>query len=369
MSATTSPSPANSGGCPNNVWNHVNGCTCVPDPALQQASVAAFPTTMLDEDDWDGEFSDKALSDLGGDAGRTAFHRLAHKPQDLDADDIAQEVRIALLKAKESGRLPEEWSSVREYAHGIARKIAADQRWAGELRPEDRRAISILRRWADRSEQEMGRSLTSKEWLDGYDRVMAEWHDPRRKPTAAFKRYAANNGVLAARQTSLDGMAESYGGYDRIDEVATALPQVDDHAGSSTWVEKTNAMLDVPGKTAAAARRRMMWNVVAEHSDLPYARPALLSDKAAFRHRRELKTDADVMAAADAYEQGERSPRVDALFAPYEPNGPDESVRSKVASAFLSNPLARANAHDLWDGALMFSANRYADESRRAWDA
>jgi len=358
--------------CPNNIWNHTDGCSCVPNQSLQPAAVAAFPTFIAAEDE--AGFSDEALVTLGGEVGRRAFDRLPYKPTDgTDGEDIAQEVRIALIQARDSGRLPEEWDQVRAYAHRLARNVAADQRWAGELRPEDRRAIGILRKWADASEQELGRPLNSGEWLRGYERVMAEWHDPRHKPTAAFKRYAANHGVLAARESSLDAMAEAHGGYDRIEEVSAIADQIngagDDGQGPSSWVEKTNAMLDAPGKAAAAARRRMMWNVVAEHSDLPMARPALLSDKAAFRHRAALKDDEAVRAAADAYWDGEHSARVDALFAPYEPDGPDDRIRRKVADAFLNNPMARTNAHDLWDGALMFSAKRYAAESQRAWDA
>ena len=91
----------------------------------------------------------------------------------------------------------------------------------------------------------------------------------------------------------------------------------------------------------------------------------MLSQQRITEYRSVLKSEADIVNAVAAWEAGESTPAVTALFAPF--GDIDERDRRKVAAS-LRGPM-RGRAHDMWISALDFTNTRFAGESQAAWDA
>ena len=266
----------------------------------------------------------------------------------LDVDEIAGELVVKVLKARAEGKTIR---GLRTYLSTLSSQVVIDA-W-NPLSDTDRRAMRIFTQALAEAEATRGRQLTGMERRELATMIRDQWPNPHViQPTHAFIDVAV---VGRARPMILDDDEP----IRSIQAPASVLAR-----GAGSWVDQASEMHENQARSVTRVRR-LMWNVAAEANDLPYVRPAGHPQNRVTEYRSVLKTEADVVNAIAAWEAGESTPAVTALFAPF--GEISESDRRRVANS-MRGPL-RGRAYDLWISALDFTNNRFAEESQAAWDA
>lgn len=268
----------------------------------------------------------------------------------VEVDDIAQEALLAVLERQANGGTVHD---VKGYMHTSAWGIA-NQAGNTAVRQENRKALKLFNTEVDRRVAALGRPLTSVEQDQIAADIRENWHDPRRKPSVDFRRYAGQMEVSMDAQESADAAgyltpASTLGrpGEDNPFEVRPgsaldrALDAVEGHAG-----DRRDA-------------RRMLWNALAENSDgAPMVDAGTLSQRKVTAARAVMKSHrGGVAGAIRDYENGRTNQAVDALFAPW---GENVSPSQKAAVVAQMNRF-RERAEDLWDSALKLANTRNSE--------
>ena len=303
--------------------------------------------------------------DLLHECERAARYRLSTGPGALqsttggpiDVDEVAGELVVRVLKARAAGR---EIEGLRGYLSTVAGRVVTDA-W-NPMSGTDRKAMGIFSQACTNAEDAKGRRLSGDERRELAEMIRDQWPNQRLRPSKSFLDVAAINRTKIYVANTKDDFV-SVPDLDELLE-AQAAPSPVFARGAGSWVDQASDLHENEARSITRVRR-LMWNVAAESNDLPYVRPGVLSQQRITEYRSVLKSEADIVNAVAAWEAGESTPAVTALFAPF--GDIDERDRRKVAAS-LRGPM-RGRAHDMWISALDFTNTRFAGESQAAWDA
>lgn len=270
-----------------------------------------------------------------------------------DPNDIAQSTVVTILEARR--RNPDQVVTP-AYVHRIASGHVAIQ-LRGNLRVEDRKAKAIYDVKVKELEAAQGRKTTSAERRAIATEIRDTWPDQRHKPTERFVELAE------MRVLSLDAPSGEDGDRTLGDGVADNIRHVHDEAdaidpGSVAGQvlayaegqhyerdEDGNASIVEATKKKALAKDRL-WEAFAETSGVPPVQPSSMNASARREAATTMTAGGGVLAACRAWDHGEETAAVKALFAPF---GRISMTERDEITELLGRH--RAYADDLWEAA------------------
>ncbi|WP_251153795.1 hypothetical protein [Cellulosimicrobium sp. Marseille-Q4280] len=270
-----------------------------------------------------------------------------------DPADIAQSTVVTILEARRKN--PDQVVTP-AYVHRIASGHVAIQ-LRGNLRVEDRKAKAIYDKKIKELEEATGRKTSSAERRAIAAEIRDTWEDQRHKPSAKFVELAE------MRVLSLDAPTGENGdktfGDDIAEDIRHAHDEADviDPASIAGQVlasaegqhyrrdEDGNAAVVQEAKKKAAAKDRL-WDAFAETSGVPPVAHGSMTAKARRDASTEMASGGGVLAACRAWDHGEETPAVKALFAPF---GRISMTERDEVTELLGRH--RAYAEDLWEAA------------------
>ena len=264
-----------------------------------------------------------------------------------NADDIAQDAWVDLLKRKTKGGKPTTISELvkdESLLKLVSRTIAKRAYTAGGqdgLRHEEFQARRALQEQEAAFEKEHGRKMTSDERLAAADAIRLS-QPPGRRPKEDFH--------VQYKRLSLDVRLEDDGPSLGDTMVADSQLSFDDQedAAAHALHEMEN------GKAPKTDVRRDVWRIMSIRNGAPQVVPECVTSKDAKRHRDVVTSAGGAHALAQKWLDGETSPEEDAaLFAPF--GAIDVDDRERTAEVFDSHP---GYADQLWGEALKSASRR-----------
>lgn len=271
-----------------------------------------------------------------------------------DPADIAHDTVVTILEARRKN--PDQVVTP-AYVHRIASGHVAIK-LRGNLRPEDRKAKAIYDKQLQDLEETLGRRTGSAERRALAAKIRDEWDDPRHKPSARFVELAQ------MRVLSLDAPAGENGDKTFGEDIAADIrhAHVEDDAIDPDSVtgqvlaaaegqryqrdEFGNAEVVKEVKKKAAAKDRL-WDAFVETSGVPPVAHGQMTPAARRDAAATMAAAGGVLAACRAWEHGEQTPAVRALFAPFGRISMTE--RDEITELMGRH---RAYAEDLWESAV-----------------
>ncbi|XKH58636.1 hypothetical protein LG293_16425 (plasmid) [Citricoccus nitrophenolicus] len=229
-----------------------------------------------------------------------------------NADDVAQETMADVWKHYEQFKAGDK--AAPDYPRNYLVSIAANksvQATADGKRfdAENRRAGRELKTKLENIEKSEGRTPTRIEYDEAKAQVLAEWHDPKHKPTEDFDK-------TQQKAVSLD---RPVGGDDSTTTLGSLLvgrTTVENDVAAASLMDHLFQDSESRGAKAVERRIRQAWNAVAEHTGKPQTIAGSLTQEQVEQHRAAVEDHpGGVSQAIRDYNQGELNPAVEALTA------------------------------------------------------
>lgn len=313
-------------------------------------------------DNWDDpEFGAEILAFTQRRAKRAA-ERVGYtrQQQGADADDIAQDALLDLVKARAAGRRIE---NQRAYLSTVAKNVAAQM--GDRIRKEDRAALVQLRAACERHEQIHDRAATALE-VDAFARdILERWPDRRHLPSRDFYRRPQSIAGVEVNVTSAEDAHQTRAGH--LNDGLTNLrgdpgPSVD----ASSWTALAMWCSTEDNQVGTLHDTRMLaYAAMAERARSPQPRIASIPRNKAYELRHTVADHGGAASVVQTWMRGEDDPGTEALFAPFGDLEPHE--RDQVCNVLTSS--GSDGAQQLWDSAIALADRRNMGRVERLTEA
>ncbi|MCC3292830.1 hypothetical protein [Arthrobacter sp. zg-Y1110] len=320
----------------------------VPAGGQFAATTHAEPSLTLSLESYG--LSAEAILKQASDSARYWQARMGQKAKSntVDADDITQETVLITLKAIQERKNIE---NLRGWVNRTARNFTS-QSTQTVFRAEDRVAYRLFEEKCQEIINREQRMPTVAEEKAIEQEIFDTWHDPRHKPSKAFRIATTVERSLDAN-TSEDEMSGSMGASLVAVEQMANVP-VD------SYMDRAFDALDEKGVASKAKARRLAWNALAEGTGVPLSREASLSQRHVTRHRSVMsKHEGGIMAACNDWAQGNDNAATEALFAPF---GEDLDVEQQEKVVDMLERLGAEKAQPMWESAISYANNKHAEK-------
>lgn len=276
------------------------------------------------------------------------FYNQEGKSNDKDLDDLAQATVLAFLERVNKGA---DITDRRQMINSIAANQTV-RATANVFRAEDRRAYREFTAKVEELEAVLERSLTQVEQDKVAEQVLADWHDPRHKPSKDFR-------TPHTVDASLD---RTFGDGDGVESTLGATLVNPENSGHyiepDSYMDRAHTAMEQTGAAHKAEMKRLGYNALAQGTGTPLAIEGSLSQRQVTKHRGEIKKlGGGVIEACKMWSHGDDTPEINAaLFAPF--GDLDMDAQEKVVEFFEG--VGGTRAEGLWASAMSFANTKHA---------
>lgn len=274
----------------------------------------------------------------------------ANKSNTVNADDIAQETMLQVMLRLEKGA---DVVNFRQLVSSVAANVTV-RATQNKFRAEDRRAYRQYTDKVEAKENELDRSLTTKEQDALAKEVLDEWHDPRHRPSKDFR-------VAMTVDASLDRpIAE--GSEVTPGSLLAASNRPDQYIEPGSFMDRAFDKHEEKGVAPKSESKRLAWNALAERNGSPLSQEGILSQRKVTEIRKAIDARGGALAASRDFDRGISNEATEALFAPF--GELDDAGKDQVVD--MLTELGPDYGEQVWQGAAAYANSKHLAPAGKA---